>query len=538
MRHMCVPMLRCALTLALLCAPRWVAAQSEPVPLTRLHQLPTTDLLRPGTLAGEWGETTTFGGQIAEGGGGSGNQTYQAWAEAGLHRRVMLFAFFDGNDDPTYGLIAGRRWAKEFTTIGGGVRVLLGEAGPARFAVEGALATFGLRSEDGLFTTDTSYPREYFTVGTLSAIASADFAAGWRATFAPTVTSLPSERDGVPFFGWTVLLGAGVDGYVNDRVRLFASSDVPLAPGYNSITTDFEFVRTALWSAGGVYEASPRVQLIAFLTNQSGAGPATRHLPLLGEIPVQYGARMRFSPMASERASSAGSEPRVARSQRRASGPAAFGGLGVPQAEALGWFSVDATLSLDHDRSRSALVRLGLSDELDFEMGVVRTPGLGALATLGINLDEGTHYRVGTKLTLLSEAWGSPATVAVRFSGGQDFVSQKGYLMAEAIVRRRLREWVEVTLAPAFVRSSGDTPVALGLSGVFGRDGGVQVILEPTLLLTGQSSLWTAGVRLPAVGPVRPHFFATTARSNVDIGRLLGDPGDVRLGAMARVRLW
>jgi len=518
--------------------PVGLGAQATPV--TRLQQSPTSELLRSGELGLEGGMTTTFGGQLAGGGGGSGNQTYQAWIDLGLSDRVMLTTFFDFNDDPTFGLVAGRRWKKDFTAFGSGLRVLLGQAGTARLVVDGSVGRFGVISEPGLFTNDPNFNRDYFTVGTVSAIASAEFATGWRVTLTPSLTYLPDDRDGVPFFGWTSLLGLAVDGNIHDRMRVFATSEAPLGPGDNSLEGDFDFRRTVLWSAGVVYQSSPRVQLIGYLTNQAGATPVTRHLTLIGEVPTQYGARLRWLPTAPERQRTNVSRRRALDDRDGDRGSVStdpLGGIQTPLAPALGAMTLDATVSLDDDRSRSLLVRVGVADELDLELGFTRTPGLGSESTLGINLDGGTHYRVGAKLTLLAEEWGFPVTVAGRITGGQDIDTNKGYLIAEAIVGRRVRDWVHLTLAPVIANNGADTPVALGLSGVLGRPGDLQLILEPTFLLSGQSSLWTVGVRLPAAGPLHTQAFATTARSMVGIGRLLGDPADVRLGVMARVRV-
>ena len=522
------------LALALLCGPYAVAAQS--VPATRLQQLPTTELMSPGAIGLEGGFTTTFGGQVAGGGGGSGNQTYQAWVDLGLHDRVMLTSFFDFNDDPTFGLVAGRRWQKDFTAFGSGLRVLLGEVGPARLVVDGSVGLFGVISEAGLFTTDPNADRDYFAVGTLSAVASAEFAPEWSVTLTPSLTYLPKDRAGVAFFGWTTLLGVGVDGKPHSRWRVFATAESPLGPGNNSLEGDFDFRRTLLWSAGAVYESSPRVQLIGYLTNQSGATPVTRHLTLLGEVPTQYGARLRWLPTAPERDRSNVEARDLTLGGPGSSSLGPLGGIQTPLAPALGAVTVDVILSLDDSRSRSLSVRVGVSDELDLEVGLARTPDLGSESTLGINLDGGTHYRVGAKLTLASEDWGSPLTIATRFSGGQDIETNKGYFMAEALVRRGITRWAQVTVAPVFAQNGAEVPVALGLSGVLGHPGGVQFILEPTFLLTGQSSLWTVGLRPPPVGPLHPQLFVTTARSMLGIGRLLGEAGDVRVGAMARVR--
>jgi hypothetical protein len=506
--------------------------------LLRLQQLPTTEILDRGAAAAEFGLITTVGGQRIEGGGGTGNQTYYGAWDLGVHRRVMLSGFFSFNDDPTWGLVAGRRLDKKFADFGSGLRVSLGEVGPATFTVEGSLARFGMRSEGGLFTTVTTCDLDYFAIGTISAMGSVEFARRWRVTLTPSLIHFPKARTGVEFFGWTTLLGAGVDGEPLDRWRVFATAELLLGPGSNFVDADLSFQRTPLWSVGWVYEPSPKTQLTGYLTNQSGGTPPTRHLILQGGVPVEVGARLRYTPSAPERERPHSAAERGARALPDSSGAEPMGGIqGIP-AQAIGAVTVHATVSIDASWSRSLLVRVGVSDELDFELALGRAGETGALPRLQIPLSEETeYYRVGAKLTLASEEWGFPVTVAARLTGGQNYPSKHGYFMAEVLVRRQIRDWVQVTVAPVLALNAADTPVALGMSGVFGPTGGLQLILEPMLLLTGQPSLWTAGVRLPEIGHLLTHAFVSTARSTAGIGRLLGDPSELRVGVLVRARM-
>jgi len=376
----------------------------------------------------------------------------------------MLSGFFSFNDDATWALVAGRRWKKKFADFGSGLRVSLGKMGPATFTVEGSLARFGMASEGGLFTTVTTRELDYFTIGTVSAMASVEFAPRWRATLTPSLIHFPKTRAGVEFFGWTTLLGAGVDGVPLDRWRVFATSELLLGPGSNFVNADLDFQRTPLWSAGGVYEPSPKIQLTGYLTNQSGGTPPTRHLILQGAVPVEVGARLRYTPSAPERERSHSARGRGARARSDSSGAEPMGGIqGIP-AQAIGAVTVHATVSIDASWSRSLLVRAGVSDELDFELALGVPGELGALSTLGLNLaGEGMEYRVGAKLTLASEDWGFPVTVAARLTGGQKYPSKKGYFMAEVLIRRHIRDWAQVTVAPVAAPNAGDTPVALGM---------------------------------------------------------------------------
>ncbi len=145
---------------------------------------------------------------------------------------------------------------------------------------------------------------------------------------------------------------------------------------------------------------------------------------------------------------------------------------------------------------------------------------------------------MGSKLTIASEDWGFPFTVAARLTGGQNVGTRnRGYFLAEMLVQRRVREWLQLTVAPVAAPTSGDTPVAIGVSGVVGSPGGPQLILEPTFLLTDEPSLWTVGVRFPEFGHLLTHGFLSTARSTMGIGRLLGDNSELRVGIVARARM-
>ncbi len=490
-------------------------AEARLPPLPRLHLLPTTEVLSPWELAGAVGQTSTFGRGIREGGAGSGNQTYQVFADLGLPGGLMAHAYLETNDDPTYGPVEGRTRAKEFFSMGGSLRARIGEWGPVRFALEGTLARLGVKSEAGLFAAenDTSFARQYFTVASLSGMVSTQWAGRWRLTFVPSLASLPDHRDGVPFYRRSWRLGAGVDGDLIPEVRLFATGELPLGPGANYLDGDGRFHRIPTWSAGVSFVSSPRVQLTTFLTNQAGAAPPTRHLTLVGAVPVQWGARLRYTL----------SRP----SGRRRSRILADAPPGSGSAE----------LTVQGPDTRTLAVGLLLAPELRLELGLTRTPGLGSAEALGIDLDQGTHFRLGASLAVLHQDAGAPVTLVARTTVGQDVDSQQGYLLAEVAVERDLAHRVSLRAATVATLNGGTRPMALELEAVVGEPEGWQARARPTLLLRSMPSLWTAAIRTPSVGPLRLEAFLTTARSTLGMGRLLGDPDRPAFGASLRVRL-
>lgn len=88
----------------------------------------------------------------------------------------------------------------------------------------------------------------------------------------------------------------------------------------------------------------------------------------------------------------------------------------------------------------------------------------------------------------------------------------------------------------------GESPVVVGLSGVLGRPGAVQLVLEPTLHLAdgrgaGSRPPWTLALRSPAWHGLRVEAFATTAKGMVGVVRFLGDPNWIRLGSALALQI-
>lgn len=482
-------------------------------PVPRLHLLPTTEFLRPGELAGSVGQTSTFGGGLYDGGGGSGNQTYLAMLDLGLPGPVLLQGWVETNDDPTYGPVLGRPRAKEFFAAGGALRVLLGRAGPFRVAVEAAGAGLGVKSEAGLFDTDSTFTRRYLPVGSVAGIVGLSLGDRWALTLVPSWAWLPEEHQGLPFYGPTWRVGAGLRGDLHRAFRVFATGELPLGPGGGTVDRDRIIGRRPLWSTGVTFVSSPRVQLLAYLTNQAGGGPPTRHLTLMGEHPVQWGARLRYTLFRPSGSRSARGRP----------------SLDQPAGDVAGSFQGKQT--------RSLLIRLVLAEELDLELGLTHAPDLGAQEALGIDLDQGTHFRLGATLTLLDQRLGMPLTVAGRVTVGQDVQSRSGFLLAELPLSRRFHPWASLSLTPVATLHGGERPLGVALGAELGPDGGLQLVGEGMVLRDPLPALWRAGIALPWVGPARAEVFATTARSTLGMGRLLGDPDETWWGVTLRVRL-
>ncbi|HSG49252.1 MAG TPA: hypothetical protein VLA43_15635, partial [Longimicrobiales bacterium] len=501
-------------------------AQDVP-PLTRLHLFPGTEFLPPWTASIEFGQTTTFGGGTADGGPGSGNQTYHGWLEIGLPGPVALLGILEQNDDPTWSRLGGTRYAKEIFAIGGGARALLGTWRGVRVAAEATLASLQLKSDPGLFNPEPGLTRTGHLSGSASLALGIPLSPAWTVTAAPGVVILPDSVTGLPFFGWSGVLGVGVDGELAPGWRAFAAGEVLLGPGTNSVDARFRYRRVPAGSAGLVHQASSRVQVTGYLTNLAGGTPATRLLTQLGAVPLQWGARVRYAPWEPERergpsrddAGGPGASPDPAATE---------GGIALAPAGTLPTLAAELRATTQEDRSLSARLRMGLSSELEVELALVRVPGLDAEPALGIRLGDGLHYRMGGKLQLLAERWGHPITVGARVAVGRDGDTGQGYLVAELPVRRMLAPWAAVTVAPMLLQTGGESPVFLGVAAVLGRREGVQVVLEPTVRLTDLPGTegrfpWAAAVRSPAWNGLRAEAFATTTLGLAGVGRFLAD---------------
>lgn len=516
--------------------PGWPGAAQAPVPLTHLHLLPTASVPLPWQAAVELGQTTTFGGARAEGGGGTGNQTYHGWIAAGLPGRVALLGFLQGNDDPTWAPLDGVRYRQETFAVGGGVRAVLRDGGSWTLAAQGTLERLELKSDPGLFTREPGLGRTLHRAATASLLAGLPAPGGWRLTLAPGVLILPGEANGLPYYGWTGILGLGADGSVGDAWRVFASAEFTLGPGANSLTGVQTFRRVPVASAGVVYDADPRTRVTVFLTNSAGGSPATRHLTHAGHAPLQWGARVRFSPTAAERpGDEKGSAPgspasvgtRYGGAGNTGAPPGPDGGLARPAPVSLAGTSslpawrAELRASADRSGGQSARLRVGLSRISELELGVVRAPGLDAGPALGIRLGSALHYRLGGRLVLRESRRDQGLEVAARVSVGRDTGTLQGYLVAELPFSFALPHRARLVLAPLYLQTGGASPLALGAAAMLLGPGRTQLVLEPTLRTDGGPHPWTVAVRSPPWQGARAEIFASTARSGMGAGRFL-----------------
>lgn len=474
--------------------------------MVRLHLLPTAVVPAPNDFQVDVGQTSTFGGAVAEGGRGTGNQTYQLRADLGIVEGVSAFFLFESNDDPTWDRIEGVRYRKEFTYLGGGLRLGLLNDPRMGLALEGALADFGLKSDAGLFTRADGYERDNFLVSSLSASLDLRFAEGWGLTLSPSVILPPDSTGGQAFLGPIFLLGAGLQGRLGERFSVFATGDAPLGPGFNHVDGSFRFRRVPVLTGGAVFAVSPQFHLTGYLTNGAGGTAVTRHMTLLGSVPTQFGVRLKWSPS-------------------------------QPQAPERPWRGLPGNLdyTADSRSGRSWLLTVALADVFDLEAGLVRTPGRVADERLGLNLGEGGEYRLGGRVLLLAQSAGHPLSLDTRVTVGQSLETQQGYLLAELRLTRSFFSRVSATVAPILAHNGGETPAGVGLE----LDGrllrNARAFVRTLALATHRPLPWTAGVRVPLADALELSAWASTAQSPVGIGRFLAVPRELRIGTGLRV---
>lgn len=511
--------------------------------LTHLHLFPTSAVPGPWQGSVELGQITTFGGARAEGGGGTGNQTYHGWIEIGLPGRVALMGFIQGNDDPTWGRLNGVRYQQETFVIGGGARVVVADGTGWTVSAQGTLARLDLKSDPGLFTSEPGMRRTFHHAGSFAVMATSRLGTRWELTVSPGADFLPSRVNGLAYYGWSATLGAGLVGRVGSRWRIFGAGDALLGPGDNSVDRRFRFRRIPVWSAGAVFDAGPRTRVTAFVTNASGGSHGTRHLTHLGTVPFQWGARVRYSPTAPDPAPAPGTAaaPRLSSADGPEGAPPGSprqdgGGVLAASPHTLPSLSVEVRGSADGEGGRSARLRVGLSREAELEVGLVRTPGLAGGSRLGIRLGEDLHYRMGGKLALLARGWGHPVSAAARVAVGRDSGTRQGYLVAELPVHRHLGAGVGLTATPALLSTGGESPAALSLTVGASLPRGVRLLVEPTLVSGGRPVLWSAALGTPVWRGVSGEVFATTALGTMGAGRFLYSGGTPRLGLALSVR--
>jgi len=403
---------------------------------------------------------------------------------------------------------------------------------PQSFQLElSPLQLLRLRSDPGLFNG-----------GAASAVATVPLAAldlpvtltrdRWAVALVPSVALLPGDVMGAPFYGTSVRIGGRGEVEAGAGWSLWAAGEVPLGPGENTLERDGGLRRLPTWRVGVDYRATPRVVLAGAATNAAGATPATRHLTLPSTPTTLYEIGIWYSPVAEPAEVERGSAD-VAGDGHAYGGVALDDGVGVLGAASLPAGRGRAAVGIDSDGGLFLSVAHALGRDVAFEILTARARGVEDSGGLGAGIGDGLQYRFGTRIAFAHQDSGAPLSVGSRVTVGRDVDDQQGYLLAEAMLQRRLGGAVRVVLNPVLIQSARRSPTSLGV-GTALRAGTFVLLAEGRASFSGEGPVWTAAVRPPAPGSLAVDAFLTNASGPWELGRLL-PRNVVRVGMVVRV---
>jgi len=498
-----------------------------------LARIPEAGLLARGRWLFHAGYSTPPGGGAEGPGGGSANQTNLGEIGWGVSDRVTLLLGMEVNDDSTFAAVEGERRDRSFVTLALAVRTPLArarKAGALSIAAQGSLQLLRMRSGPGLFNAGDA------GAVTTAPLAALDLPATltrgrWTLSFVPSVVLLPEEVLGAPFYGSTFRLGGRGDFAAGAGWSLWAAGELPLGPGENVLERDGELRRLPTWSVGVRYQATQRAVLAGSATNAAGATPATRHLTLPSTPTTLYEVGIWYSPVEEPRAAGPAREIDGGRDAR--DHPAIEDGVAVPGVATLPAGRGVAAVGVDSEGALLLSLTHALGRDLAFELLTTRSQGVDRVAGLGAGIGEGLQYRFGARIAFTRQGDGVPLSLGGRVTVGRDVDDQQGYLLAEAVVQRRLGR-LHLVLNPVLIQSARRSPTSLGVGTSF-RTGPIRLVAEGRASFSGDGPVWTAGARSPAFGRTSVDLFLSTATSPWELGRLLRDPGGVRMGAVVRV---
>lgn len=516
------------------------ASASSPMDTTEwgrrgLGRIPEAALLARGRWLFHAGYSTPPEGGAESGDGGSANQTNLGEIGWGVSDRVTLFLGMEVNDDPTFAPVRGERRDRSFVNLALATRTGLLRpevAGGLSVGAQGSLQLLRLRSDPGLFNAGDA------SAVTTVPLAALDFPATlargrWALSLVPSVAFLPEEVLGASFYGSTVRLGARGEVEAGAGWSLWAAGEIPLGPGENVLERDGELRKLPTWRVGVRYRATPRVVLAGAATNAAGATPATRHLTLPSTPTTLYEVGIWYSPVDEAEASTGGRAGGSVGGDDARVHPAVEDGVAVTGAATLPAGRGLVAVGVDSEGALLVSVSHALGRDVAFELLTTRSRGVDAADGLGGGIGEGLQYRFGARIAFAHQGDGVPLSLGGRVTVGRDVDDQDGYLLAEGIVQRRLGR-VRLVLNPVLVQSARRSPTSLGAGGRVWT-GPVWLMAEGRASFSGEAPVWTAGLRSPAFGPAALDLFLSTASSPWELGRLLPDPGGVRVGTTVRV---
>ncbi len=492
----------------------------------RLGNFETANTLPEGALLGTFGTL-----QTDPSGPGTGNQLYHGSVFYAPTDRLTFGIEYQTYEDPVLKPIGGARPAIGLDTF----------ALTAKYGVMdwGAVSLAGQASIEYLRFDSPLYGggHDGDIVGSIKLPVTYRYSPNLQFHVTPGVSVLPDEINGTEFYGTNATLGAGVNYRPSQRLGFYGAIETTLGPGGNTISSTGSIEKVPVWTVGGSYNVTPKVQLDLYLTNGIGVTPATSiltHFPE-GDEPL-IGIRLSYTPGVEYRDSYRGRAAPVTPRDRALQRDGFT--LGTANTLEPGAFAARAFYGTDDNYGAA----LSFSPDRDGEIVVV----LEEYADSGpaaLTPSAGLRYMVGPKLRFLDQNNGDPLSLSVRGLFGREVDSGTpgvGVFFAEAIAGYDYNDRLSVTANPKLAGFGNTEILGLGLGVNYEVLEGLQLIGEVTPVgLDGDTATWAAGARYELDGSgLAVDAAATNAIGRYGVGSMVASD-DVRytVGIAARFNL-
>lgn len=479
----------------------------------RLLHLNTANQLKAGESMASFSETQTISG-----GKGTGNQTYYTYSDWGLTDDLQVGWAWMLNDDPTYNRVNGEFIDQQYQSMGPNIKYRFYQDENWSLAILGALEYFQIYSGPGLYNNQQSPTVSNTIAGSIQVPITYNLSEQLQATITPGVNIFSNNLNGVPFFGTIFNVGAGLSWQILPEFSVYANTVVPFGSGNNAVSPSREFFQKVLWAVGGTYAYNKAIAIELHLTNSFGGTPTTGILPLpTASNEILLGGSFIMVPSAKEKRED------IVLSDRN-------------QKLLFDWFTLTTPYILptddfgfrvagDSEGSIGGRVFYSFLQDYQIEFAIASIGGFDTSTVIETRLGTDTQWRAGGKLVLLNQLDGDPFSISGRLTFGRDWGNKQGYMMVEFPMMYEINPQWAVLFSPKAAINGGNTPVGIGLGANYQLNSFTQLIAEVTPLVTGERTVWSAGVRFFPIPNLSIDLLGTNSTSQFDLGTVIAEPG-------------
>ncbi|NCJ07043.1 hypothetical protein GS597_11095 [Synechococcales cyanobacterium C] len=466
-----------------------LAPQQQP-PI-RLFNLETANQQPGGSLSFFLG-TRLFFNEQGEFGGGSGLQVNTLNVDWGITDSLQVGAAVNLYSDILPNRIVGNPVNLKYLSGALSAKYQVIEAERFNVAILGSAELLNIRTNTTSFLsgipTDGFLTDNVFA-GSVQVPFTYTFNPTLQVHVTPAVSFFPSTSNGAPFYGTVARIGAGLSWQPLERLGFFGDVQVPFGPGGNTVRArDAEIVNRPVWSAGLRYLLNPASSLDIYLTNAFGNTPATNILTLMpGSDQAAVAVSLNFDPdFGQNYAEDFRSGERTPLTPRDTQ--LVLDGITLTHADTLlprtlraqGGFGAGVGGSVATALTHDVQVELWLSD---FDQ-----------TKENYRIDEVT-VGAAAKVRFLDQVQGDPFSFSIKGSFGEQVSAPRGFSMAEGIFQYRPIPELALILNPKAGVIGNDTLIGAGLGINYQIWRGLQVLGEYTPFFTGETGVWSVGLR-------------------------------------------